>query len=199
MTVDSHDEAKVLMTESAQRRLRDQFFRWQCRIRQISVRKADARPTSGMVPRVDSAGAQGSAPRLTVLITKTDAAVTDQFRFFFKKTIDPAQRHDDAVNYLAAAHYQQPDTFRDELSALCGRRHAVADRLLQEGQCALEFEQYNQYYRIPCRVRSAAAGDPIFEATYWHNILFNPDMPPDVRVLVFEPVWRKATADPPGS
>lgn len=192
--VDDAHETKVLLTEPAQQRFREHFFRWQCRIRQISVRKAEGRPTSGMIPRV---GLSSDSARLTVLISKTDPTVTDQFRFYFKKTKDPAERYDNVVKYLASAYYQQPQTFREELSALCGNRHPVAEQLLRERECTLEFEQYNQYFFIPCRVREAAAGEPVFEATYWHNILFNPDLPPDIRVLVFQPLWQKASAEPP--
>lgn len=196
MTQDAHS-GNVLLTEPAQRRLRDRFFRWQCRIRQICVRKAEAQPTSGMMPTVRLADVIDGAPRLTVLIVKEDRVATEQFQFFFRKTVDPKERYDNAVKYLSSAYYQEPQTFAEELSALVGGHHPVADQLLHSGECTLEFEQYSQYFYIPCRVREAGKGDPVFEATYWHNTLFNPNLPPDVRVVAFQPVWQKASADPP--
>lgn len=195
MTNEAHD-TEALLTQPEQQRLRDGFFRWQCRIRQISVRKANARPTSGMVPTVRVPGTSDGASRLTVLIMKNDPAVTDQFRFYYQKTLEPAERFDNAVKYMSAAYYQQPESFRKELSALCSGTHAVADKLLQARECVLEFEQYNQSFRIPCRVHAALQGDAIYEATYWHNILFNPGLPPDIRVLVFKPMWDRASAHP---
>ena len=45
----------------------------------------------------------------------------------------------------------------------------------------LEFDQFRQFYRLPCAVFELAAGDPPREATLWHNRLFNPALPDDVR------------------
>ena len=38
--------------------------------------------------------------------------------------------------------------------------------------------------------------EPAFEATFWHNRLFNPNLPGDVAILGFQPDWRSAQADP---
>jgi hypothetical protein len=39
--------------------------------------------------------------------------------------------------------------------------------------------------------------DPAWQLTYWHNSLFNPALPGDVRILGFKPDWACATAEPP--
>ena len=36
-----------------------------------------------------------------------------------------------------------------------------------------------------------------YQASYWHNKLFNPAMPADIRILAFAPDWSSAEADPP--
>ncbi len=39
-------------------------------------------------------------------------------------------------------------------------------------------------------------GEPAFQATYWHNALFNPALPGGLRVLAFQPDWARAEAEP---
>ncbi len=177
--------------------LRDHFFGWQIRLRQLSVRNAGGRPTSGMRPEVVFAGEDRAAARVTVLIVKADPEeATDCFRHFYRRTNDPADRHDAATAYLSAGYYQRPAEFADEMSALFGPGDTMAERLCADGRCELRFAQYEQSYVVPCRVRALDDKDPAFQATYWHNILFNPDLPADVHILGFQPEWESATADP---
>jgi hypothetical protein len=79
------------------------------------------------------------------------------------------------------------------LTALFGGGAALAGRLLAFGACRLEFDQYAQGYRIPCRVTALAEADELYQATYWHNRLFNPNPPPGAQVLAFTPDWAHAT------
>jgi hypothetical protein len=72
----------------------------------------------------------------------------------------------------------------------------MAARLRADGRCVLRFSQYEQRYDLPCRVRALAEDDPAFQATYWHNSLFNPDLPAGIQILGFQPEWESATADP---
>ena len=44
--------------------------------------------------------------------------------------------------------------------------------------------------------RGSGRDDPRREETWWHNALFNPQLPPDIPVLAFAPRWLEATADP---
>ena len=50
---------------------------------------------------------------------------------------------------------------------------------------------------LPCRVREHNPGAPLFEATYWHNSLYNTSLPAGVQVIGFQPDWSEAEADPP--
>jgi len=175
-------------------RLRHEFFGWQCRLRQIAVRLAGGRPSPGMRPR--ALGHDGAEiAEVTVLLVKSDPDhSTRQFRHQVQKTQDPVERYDKVLEILAAAYFQHPEEFSDSLMALFGPRSAVADRLLREGRCLLAFEQYGQGYRLPCRVEALAPSHAFYQATYWHNHLFNPAMPPDPRVLAFLPDWSRAEA-----
>ncbi|MED5392711.1 MAG: hypothetical protein VX977_13155, partial [Pseudomonadota bacterium] len=59
--------------------------------------------------------------------------------------------------------------------------------------CILDFSQFGSRYRLPCSVRELGEDTAAFEATYWHNRLFNPRMPADIKVLGFLPDWGDAT------
>ena len=186
-----------MLADSTAKTLRDHFFGWQCRLRQMSVRNAGGRPTSGMRPDVVLAGETDTVARITVLIVKAEPEeATDRFRHFYRRTHDPADRFDAAMAYLAAVYYQRPAEFADEMSALFGPGADVAARLRADGRCTLRFSQYEQSYDLPCRVRALDEDDPAFQATYWHNSLFNPDLPAGVQILGFQPEWESATADP---
>ncbi|MFQ6018221.1 MAG: hypothetical protein ACE5KF_08485 [Kiloniellaceae bacterium] len=192
------DGGAAVRLEPAQAALRDHFLGWQCRLRQLAVRNAGGRPTSGMRPHVRIEGADRPLGRITVLIVKKDpAATTAQFRHMVRRTQDPVERYDDALMTLAAAYFQRPQEFSDELTASFGPGSEMATRLLETGRCVLEFEQYDQRYRLPCRPRDLPREHPAHQATYWHNALFNPAMPGGVRVLGFRPDWARTEADPP--
>ena len=188
---------QVVRLEAAQAALRDHFLGWQCRLRQLAVREAGGRPTSGMRPEL-RLGAEG--PPLgaitTLILRRAPAEATAQFRHMVRKTQDPAERYDAALQMLAAAYYQRPREFSDQLTALFGPGSEIAGQLLAAGRCRLAFEQYSQSYTLPCTVRALAEDDPAYQATYWHNALFNPALPGGVRVLGFQPDWARAEAEP---
>ncbi len=191
---------QVVRLEVAQAALRDHFLGWQCRLRQLAVREAGGRPTSGMRPEL-RLGVE--APPLgtitTLILRRAPQEATAQFRHMVRKTQDPAERYDAALKMLAAAYYQRPREFSDRLTALFGPDSEIAEPTLAAGRCLLAFEQYSQSYTLPCSVCALAEDDPAFQGTYWHNALFNPALPSGVRVLGFQPDWGSAEADPPAA
>ena len=193
----------VVLDESAQA-LRAHFLGWQCRVRQYAVRQGGGRPSGGMRPRL-LLGGSGAEPeadlgQVTVVINKLEPQeITSQFRHLVRKTHDPVERYNGALKLLPSAYYQKPEAFSDELAALFGEVSESADRLLAAGRCRLLFAQFSQSYDLPCSLRLLPESHPAFQATYWHNSLFNPNIPGGVRVLAFRPDWAQATADPPAS
>lgn len=150
-----------------------------------------------MRPEVEIGHGKSTLGRVTVLIVRREPEpVTAEFRHLCKRTFDPADRYASALQYLSAAYYQQPDRFDDELTALFAYRSGIAAKLVAEGACRLGFAQYSQRYELQCRVRALAESEPAFQATYWHNFLFNPELPGSVTVLGFSPDWTTALADP---
>ncbi len=71
--------------------------------------------------------------------------------------------------------------------ALFSLDSAIADALLEAGACHLSFAEKSIGHGFDFDVTALAKDDPMFEATYWHNHLFNPTLPGQVRVLAFSP------------
>lgn len=185
------------MDSSPNDKLRDHFLGWQCRIRQIAMRQGEGRPSEGMRPRVLARGGNEVMEGMsTVMILQDPDESTDFFRFQAQKTTDPKQVYDKALQYLQSTHFQKAKTFSDQMTALFARQSQVADALLSAGECMLVFSQFSQSYRMFCSVTNLTPADPAFEATYWHNRMFNANIPADIRILGFQPDWDSAQADP---
>src|SRR5262245_50579546 len=177
--------------------LRNHFLGWQCRIRQHAMRKEEGRPSSGMRPRVTDRSGSLLAEAVTVLIVPRDPADTIyRFRYLARRTFDPAERFQKIVETLSERYFQHPRDFDDRMTGLFGPESQLASRLLEAEGCVLTFSQFGQSYRLPCSVSEMTPDQPAWQHTYWHNLLFNPELPPKPRILAFSPHWAEATADP---
>jgi len=184
----------VVLTQSAAATLCREFIGWQCRLRQLAARQDGGRPSAGMRPRVvDVAGRKELSPGIVVLIVESEPeSSTELFRYEYLKTQDPNERCDKMVEILQGNYFQEPARFGDLMTALFGPGSALGALLCEERSCILEFEQFSQAYRIPCAVVGLAERDKFYQATYWHNRLFNPNLPAGVEILSFRPDWRHA-------
>lgn len=184
------------MTEAtAEELLRTHFLGWQCRIRQQAVRIEEGRPSHGMQPLVileDKVVAN-----LTVLINKKELTeLVTEFCYMYKKNDDPALRRKEILKVLVAGYFQQPEDFSDRLTALLSPNSSVASRILEARRIVLNFNQENQQFNIPCLVQELNSEELEYQATFWHNSIFNANLPPDIRILAFEPDWSKVKANP---
>lgn len=190
---DSSD--KIVQMTSVSDQLRLGFFGWQCRLRQLAVRENEARPTKGMRPNLTVAGQDAGA--ITVVITPVEPATsTDEFRHIARRTHDPRERYQAALRYLQSSHFQDPRSFDDRLTAIFGIEAELPKALAGRSDCMLAFEQFNQHYWLTCRAELLDTDHQAFQATYWHNALFNPKLPAAVQVLSFKPNWHEAHAEP---
>ncbi len=179
------NDPKVAPPTPAAGAARHEFLAWQCRIRQLSVRQAGGRPSPGMRPRVWVPPDERDLGHVVVLIRKkASQEVTTRFQHMVRKTRDPAERRESALRFLAAAYYQRPDEFSDQMTALFAPRSMLAEQLLEAAQCTLDFEQFSQRYRLNCRVNLLAESDAAYQFTY---SLFSPAIPGDVQILGFKP------------
>jgi len=177
---------------------RKHFLGWQCRLRQFSIRNLNAEPSTGMQPDIVLAGTDTGFEAVTVLLVHEDSAeITAEFRHMIRKTKDPKLRYDSALKFLAERHYQYPKEFSEFPTATFNPGSKAADRMLEHGKVILSFEEKGQKYKIPCDVKQLTPDDPAWQATYWHNHLFNSSMPGDMPILQFIPDWEACEAEPP--
>lgn len=169
--------------------VRNSFICWQCSLRQQTVRHSDGRPVPGMCPEV-TIGKDEQLGKIIIHILKNEPGKhTAQFQHIVKKTRDPLERWESAINALSSTYYQHPDTFSPRMTALFGSDSHIRDRLLEASQCILKFEQQSQRFELPCAVYDLSEDDAEYQGTYWHNSMFNPNIPGDAKVLCFEPDW----------
>ena len=179
-------------------RLRDHFIGWQCRVRQHAMREYGGRPSPGMRPKVLTPDGAAVAQVITVVLMEAEPAESiARFRHVVRKTHDPETRHGDAIALLSAGYFQNSRRFTGVVTALFALESTTARSLAEAGRCGLEFEQFSQRYRLLSAVADLAGDDPAFQATLWHNSMFNPAMPGRVRILAFASDWSQSTADPP--
>ena len=161
------------------------------------MRQDGGRPSPGMRPRVlDLSGREVAAGLTVLLIPEEPEESTAFFRFQALKTADPRDVYERALAYLQAEYFQRPATFSDTLVAVLLEGSELAARLLAEGACILEFDQFRQAYRLSCTVGELPADDGARDAAVWHNRLFNPALPGTLHVLGFQPDWASAEANP---
>ena len=187
------EEAEVVRLEAANQALRREFLGWQCRLRQLAMREDEGRPSDGVRPTVTLLPEGAPLGRITVLVVPlTPQETTAEFRHIVRRTQDPRERYKQALKLLSSHYYQYPDDFSDEITALFGPGQGLPDRLIESPGCTLSFAQFGQRYDLPCRPRELPEPDPAYQATLWHNAMFNPNMPGGARVVGFQPDWSQA-------
>ena len=178
--------------------LRNHFLGWQCRIRQNAIREEDGRPPEGGCPDLSLPGGTGAKVKIVTLINKADPKEQiAEFAHLYKKQTEPNERLQKIVQTLSAAHYQQPKTFSEEMTALFVPGSTIPEQVLAKGQAFLEFKQYNQSYKLLCDVRNLAVDSDGYQITFWHNKLFNPKLTNKPTILGFKPIWYQSSSEPP--
>lgn len=173
------------------------FLRWQCRIRQIAMRERQGRPDDGVTPALTLQGQTEPMGHIITVLNKTPArSQTPELMHLAKRTADPAERRDKALQLFSSTYYQKAQDFSDLLTATFPPDSPGAAQIREAGACRLDFAAYGQTYRLACKVWRLAEGSPFHQATWWHNALFNPTISPGTVILGFEPDWEASSADP---
>ena len=183
------------MLGSKRHLLQDKFIGWQCRVRQYAMRNDDGRPTPGMCPRVRLESGEQVTSALTLLLVPSHPEESiNQFRFMAQKTHDPYERYKKAMQLLSSSFYQHIEDFSGLMTGLFSNDSRTAKSLQENERCVLEFDYQQQSFNIPCRIGEFSKDEYGYEFTYWHNLLFNPYLSPEIKVLSFEPDWSQASA-----
>ena len=193
------------MTRAAQRSepqadstaLRDAFLKWQCLTRQIAVRQNQGRPDEAVTPAVLLKGKTEAYDHIITVLSKTpQQSLLPELQHLVRRTLDPAQRRQKALELLSETYYQKPTSFSDILTATFPPQSRRAAVIRKADHCRLLFSGYGQSYQIECKIWALTKKNTLYQATFWHNLLFNPGLHPDTIVLGFEPDWTKSTSEP---
>ena len=134
---------------------------------------------------------------MTVLMVPQEPSEATAFlRFQVMKTNEAQKVYDSVIKYLQAEYFSTEVAFSDQLTALFPAGSKTAAALVAMKRCLLDFDQWNQSWRLACKVKLLKSGDEAREHTLWHNRVFNPMIGNDAMVLGFTPDWKRAQADP---
>ena len=178
--------------------LRDAFMRWQCRVRQIAMRENLGRPDDASTPTVCLPCALDPLGKIITVLCKSPAySKTPELRHIYQHTNEPAQRRDKALQLLAESYYQKHAEFSNMLTATFAPKSKFAIALEKTALCQLKFDAYGQQFELVCVVTRLGNTHPNYLATWWHNIIFNPNLNPQSIILGFSPNWEISSAEPP--
>lgn len=177
--------------------LRLAFLKWQCRVRQVSMRDNEGRPDDAFTPALTLIGEDEPLGHVITIMNKSPGySVTPELNHMLAKTNDPAQRRDQAIRYFSATYYQKAKEFSDILTSTFPPGSPGAARIRAAEHVMLSFDAFAQKFDLHCRVWRLAPNNLLHQATFAHNRLFNPDLSPDAEVLAFEPDWEKSSSEP---
>ena len=187
----------VVRMDSANQLLKLSFLRWQCRVRQICVREREGKPDDAMIPALYTSASEEPMGHIITVMSKTAPySKVPEMKYMVQRSHDPAKRRKEILTLLGEAHYQRAEEFSDILTSTFPPDSDGAREILKAGHCRLVFEAFSQRYELACKVWRLSGHNPLWQATYWHNMLFNPALPPDTIILGFEPDWSRCEADP---
>jgi len=185
------------LTENYRLPIQNYFIGWQCRVRELALRNEEGRPNGGMRPQIALKNGEVVFFAATLLIIPDHPDQTiRQFRFMALKTQDPKERYTKAMQLLAAKFFQNAEDFSGAMSGIFPRSSEGVEELVKRQYCVMTFDYQQQAFKIPCQVCESPKNESVYEFTYWHNYLFNPNLSPEVSVLHFKPDWSEAISEP---
>lgn len=129
----------------------------------------------------------------TVLCKRPEYSVTMELQHMARRTMDPAKRRQDILEFVSERYYQNIVEFNHELTAVFLLGSAWVETLTRNGPTLFRYEQFNQCFDVVCNPRVLSPNNPLREATFWHNVLFNPSLPSDCIVIGLDPDWSQSS------
>lgn len=190
-------KGEVIRLDAANEELKLQFMRWQCHLRQMIMREREGKPDNAILPSVTLVGENEPIGHIITLICKRpEYSRVPELKQMFRATHDPAIKRAKALTLFSETYYQRAAEFSDVLTSTFLPGSDGAGKIRRAGACLLEFDAFGQRYTLQCKVWRLSEHNPLWQATYWHNLLFNPSLPGDTIVIGFEPDWSRSHADP---
>ena len=111
--------------------LRDAFLRWQCRVRQISMRENFGRPDSAIKPALTLTGKSEPIGNIITVLSRTPShSRTPEMRHMFQSIFDPSQRREKAIQFFSEMYYQKFRHFSDTLTAAFPPNSPAAEAIM---------------------------------------------------------------------
>ena len=128
------------------------FLKWQCHVRQYAMREQQGRPDDGIMPDVLIEGRDEPLGAIITVLNKAPGySLTPELQHMAAKTNDPAQRREQALQFLSATYYQKAKEFSDILTATFPPGSPGAKQIHEAGRCRLIFDAYGQRYELECK------------------------------------------------
>ena len=176
--------------------LRSAFLFWQCRVRQIAMRENKGRPDSAIIAALTLSGETQPMGHVITVLSKAPAySKTPEMKHIVASTRDPAQRREKALELFSETYYQIAREFSDILTATFPPSSPGSAAICVAENCTLTFESYGQRFDLYCKVSALSEEDPLFQTSWFHNLLFNPNLHPKAVILCFEPDWDCSSAE----
>ena len=161
------------------------------------MRENFGRPDGAIKPRLTLNTNSGPIGDIITVLSRTPShSKTPEMRHMVQSIFAPSQRRDKAIQFFSEIYYQKFQQFSDTLTAAFSPDSPMAEVICATKACLLIFESYGQRFDLNCTVSTLTKNNPLFQATWWHNKLFNPHLLPDTVILSFEPVWSRSSAEP---
>ena len=180
--------------------LKMRFLKWQCLMRQALMREDMGRPNDAIIPELvqteyDQSHNHKSQGKFISLISKDEShSLLPELRHIANKTHDPALRRQAAVQFFSAEYYQKAVEFSDKLTAVFAPQARERAHFIHEmGDWMLKFNGFGHQFNLFCRANLLSGQDYLFQASWWHNFMFNPNLQAESMILAFTPDWSKSS------
>ena len=175
--------------------LKMRFLKWQCLMRQALMREDMGQPNDAITPELVQTDNEQSQGRFISLISKDEShSLLPELRHIANKTHDPALRRQAAIQFFSAEYYQKAAEFSDRLTAVFAPQARERAHFIDEmGDWMLKFNGFGHQFNLFCRAHLLSRQDYLFQASWWHNFMFNPNLQAESVILAFIPDWSKSS------
>ena len=109
-----------------------------------------------------------------------------------KVNIDLSKRREKAIQFFSEYYYQNYKEFSPVLTVTFQPDSLGIRKIIKSKVCSLVFEAYNHNFKLDCEAELLRKEDPLYQATWWHNSLFNSSLHPDTLILAFNVNWSSS-------
>jgi hypothetical protein len=173
--------------------LRTDFLFWQCKIRQLVMREKQGRPIDVLMPELSIKNNEKSLAKIIVILSKFQMySKIPEIRHIVQSSNDPKVRLEKGIGLLSEKYYSNYTEFSDILTASFASNSNIVHFICEQKVCNLKFEGFGKRYMLCCKTSLLSQDDYFYQATWWHNKIFNSALSSNIEIVSFEPNWNKS-------